>query len=69
MFLTRRLLPVPPQVQFLMRSSVYHATFAIFGIAAAALMASFASANAQQSVQAGILQCQGGQNVGSWSAR
>jgi Protein of unknown function (DUF992) len=33
-------------------------------IATAALVASFASANAQPAVQAGILQCQGGQNVG-----
>jgi hypothetical protein len=34
------------------------------GIAIAALVASFASANAQQPVPAGILECQGGQNVG-----
>ncbi|SDT49061.1 DUF992 domain-containing protein [Bradyrhizobium canariense] len=34
------------------------------GIAMAALVASFASANAQQPVPAGILECQGGQNVG-----
>jgi hypothetical protein len=33
-------------------------------IATAALVASFASANAQPAVQVGILQCQGGQNVG-----
>jgi hypothetical protein len=33
-------------------------------IAAAALVASFASAHAMAPVQAGILQCQGGQNVG-----
>ena len=36
---------------------------ALIGIATATLIASFASANAQ-SVQAGILECQGGQNVG-----
>ena len=36
----------------------------LFGIAAAVLVASFASANAQQQVQAGILECHGGQNVG-----
>lgn len=36
---------------------------ALIGVATAALIASFASANAQ-SVQAGILECQGGQNVG-----
>ena len=35
-----------------------------FGIAAAALVASFASASALPPVRAGILQCQGGQNVG-----
>jgi len=34
------------------------------GIAFAALVASFASANALSPVRAGILQCQGGQNVG-----
>jgi Protein of unknown function (DUF992) len=34
------------------------------GIAIAALVASFASANAQQPAPAGILECQGGQNVG-----
>jgi hypothetical protein len=34
------------------------------GIATAALVASFASANALPQVRAGILQCQGGQNVG-----
>jgi hypothetical protein len=34
------------------------------GIATAALVASFASANALPPVRAGILQCQGGQNVG-----
>jgi Protein of unknown function (DUF992) len=33
-------------------------------IAIASLVASFASANALQPVRAGILQCQGGQNVG-----
>ena len=35
-----------------------------FGIATAALFASLASANALPPVRAGILQCQGGQNVG-----
>jgi hypothetical protein len=34
------------------------------GIAAAALVASFASASALPPVRAGVLQCQGGQNVG-----
>ena len=34
------------------------------GIACAALVASFASANALQAVRPGILQCQGGQSVG-----
>ncbi len=33
-------------------------------IATAALVASFASANALPAVRAGVLQCQGGQNVG-----
>jgi uncharacterized protein DUF992 len=37
---------------------------ALIGIAAATFIASFASASAQQSVQVGILECQGGQNVG-----
>lgn len=36
----------------------------LFGIAAAALIASFASANAQQRLQVGVLECVGGQNVG-----
>lgn len=35
----------------------------MFGIATVALVASFASANAQQGVQAGTLECTGGQNV------
>src|ERR1700754_308840 len=34
------------------------------GIAIAALVASLANANAQQPAPAGILECQGGQNVG-----
>jgi len=37
---------------------------AFAGIAAATLIASFASANAQQHVQVGVLECQGGQHVG-----
>ncbi|MEW6641682.1 MAG: DUF992 domain-containing protein [Pseudomonadota bacterium] len=37
---------------------------ALLGLAAATLIASFASANAQQGVQVGVLECQGGQNVG-----
>ena len=38
---------------------------ALLGLAAATLIASFASANAQQQgVQVGVLECQGGQNVG-----
>ena len=37
---------------------------ATLGIAVAALVASFAGANALSPVRAGILQCQGGQNVG-----
>jgi hypothetical protein len=36
----------------------------LFGIATVAFVASFASANAQQRVQIGVLECQGGQNVG-----
>lgn len=35
----------------------------MFGIATVALVASFASANAQQGVQVGKLECTGGQNV------
>ena len=38
---------------------------ALLGLAAAAtLVVSFGSANAQQGVQAGVLECKGGQNVG-----
>jgi hypothetical protein len=36
----------------------------MFGIATVALVASFASANAQQGVRVGVLECTGGQNVG-----
>jgi hypothetical protein len=36
----------------------------LFGIAAVALVSSFAGANAQQGVQIGVLHCDGGQNVG-----
>jgi hypothetical protein len=36
----------------------------LFGIAAAALVASFATANAQQQLKVGVLECTGGQNVG-----
>jgi hypothetical protein len=35
----------------------------LFGIATVALVASFASANAQQGVRVGVLECTGGQNV------
>jgi hypothetical protein len=35
----------------------------MFGIATVALVASFASANAQQGVRVGVLECHGGQNV------
>ena len=35
----------------------------MFGIATVALVASFASANAQQGVRIGVLECTGGQNV------
>ena len=38
--------------------------FYTFGIAIVSLVASFASANALPPVRAGILQCEGGQNVG-----
>ncbi len=37
---------------------------ALIGIAAATLIASFAPASAQQSAQVGILECQGGENIG-----
>src|SRR3954454_20911087 len=36
----------------------------LFGIAITTLVASFATANAQQRLQIGVLECQGGQNVG-----
>lgn len=38
--------------------------FASVGFAAATLIASMSAASAQQAVQVGILECQGGQNVG-----
>ena len=36
----------------------------LIGVALAALVGSFATANAQQNVQVGVLECHGGQNVG-----
>jgi Protein of unknown function (DUF992) len=36
----------------------------LFGVAITTLVASFASANAQQRTQIGVLECEGGQNVG-----
>jgi hypothetical protein len=36
----------------------------LFGIAITTLVASFATANAQQRLQIGVLECEGGQNVG-----
>jgi Protein of unknown function (DUF992) len=36
----------------------------LFGVAITTLVASFASANAQQGIQIGVLECEGGQNVG-----
>lgn len=36
----------------------------LLAVAAVTLVASFASASAQEQVQAGVLECQGGQNVG-----
>jgi hypothetical protein len=39
-------------------------SFSILGIAIASLVASVASANALPPVRAGVLECQGGQNVG-----
>lgn len=36
----------------------------LFGIAITTLVASFATANAQQRIPIGVLECQGGQNVG-----
>lgn len=36
----------------------------LLGVAVAALVASFATANAQQGVRVGVLECRGGQNVG-----
>jgi hypothetical protein len=36
----------------------------LFGIAISTLVASFATANAQQRLQIGVLECEGGQNVG-----
>jgi Protein of unknown function (DUF992) len=36
----------------------------LFGVAITTLVASFASANAQERIQIGVLECDGGQNVG-----
>src|ERR1700730_18397616 len=36
----------------------------LFGVAITTLVASFATANAQQRTQIGVLECEGGQNVG-----
>ena len=63
MFWTRRFLPVRPPIQ------THHAgglqcEFSTLCIAVVALVAPIASANALPPVRAGILQCQGGQNVG-----
>jgi hypothetical protein len=63
LFWTRRLLPVRSAI------SIDHAEnrqmrLSIFSIAVAALTVPLASANALPPVRAGILQCQGGQNVG-----
>ena len=64
----------PPQIHFTKRGlhnmhfskrlSTFGIAIAAFGIAIAALTASIASASALPQVRAGILQCQGGQNVG-----
>src|SRR6267142_3400901 len=63
LFWTRRLRPAP------LASSIRHAEIkfmrlSTLGVAIAALVASFASAHALPPVQAGILECRGGQNVG-----
>src|ERR1700759_3703998 len=62
-FSTRRFLPVPPRIQFIIRGPPLM-RLSTLSIAIAALMLPIASANALPPVRAGILQCQGGQNVG-----
>src|SRR5882757_1454263 len=63
MFLTRHLSHRRPRSKIFPPESNIMRLPALIGIATATLIASFASASAQ-SVQVGILECQGGQNVG-----
>jgi hypothetical protein len=63
LFSTRRFPPVPPRIQFIIREQT-DMRLSTLTIAIAALAASVASANAMPPERAGILQCQGGQNVG-----
>ena len=63
MFWTRRFLPVRPQFSSSCGDQTY-ATFDTHHSPSLALIAPIASANALPPVRAGILQCQGGQNVG-----
>jgi hypothetical protein len=63
MFLTRPRFHRPRALSFLLEFSPMR-LLASLGLAAATLVGSFSLASAQQAVQAGILECRGGQNVG-----
>src|SRR6188474_3092444 len=63
MFWTRRFPPVRPQILFFLRRLGLMRLLTLT-IATLALMAPIATASAAPPVRAGILQCQGGQNVG-----
>src|SRR5882757_5176439 len=56
----------PPHIGFIKRGQhmLFSKRLTTFGIAIAALLTPLASADALPPVRAGILQCQGGQNVG-----
>jgi hypothetical protein len=65
MFLTRRFPFVRPPIKSSNPEFKSMRLSSVFGIAFAALVASFATANAQQQgVRVGVLECHGGQNVG-----
>lgn len=66
MFLTRRFPFVRPQIKTSKPEFISMRLSSLFGVAFAALVASFATANAQQQqgVRIGVLECRGGQNVG-----
>ena len=64
MFLTRRFPFVRAPIKTINLEFNSMRLSSALGTAFAALVASFATANAQQAVQVGVLECRGGQNVG-----